>query len=313
MIIKNKKIFISGGAGFLGKNLIKKWYYDNNITIFSRDEAKHYFLKKEYPNLNCIVGDVRNFSLLKRSSTNHDIGIFAASLKQIEACEKNYEEATRVIVDGAFNSKISAIENNFEAACYISSDKSVCPTTIYGMCKALAGESFISSNENVNTKLSTAIYGNIANSTGSVIPLIWNYIKNKQTLELYDESMTRFILSIEDAVNLIEKSLDNRDVNVIPKAKSFYIKHLFEIYNKEFNLNFFISKPRENEKIHEIMASNEHIPRMESIDDYFIMHKKVKNNNLIFPNNEYSSKDFVLSKDELFNFLKSYNFFNPYE
>jgi len=313
MVLKGKKIFISGGAGFLGKNLIKKWYNDNDITIFSRDEAKHYFLKKEYPNLNCVIGDVRNFDLLKRSTLNQNIGIFAASLKQIEACEKNYEEATRVIVDGAFNSKISAIENNFEAACYISSDKSVCPTTIYGMCKALAGESFISSNENVKTKLSTAIYGNIANSTGSIIPLIWNFVKNKQKLELYGESMTRFILSIEDAVNLIEKSLNNRDVNVIPKAKSFYIKDLFEIYKKQFGLDFCVSKPRENEKIHEIMASNEHVPRMESIDDYYIMHKNVKNNNLIFPNNEYSSRDFTMSKDELFDFLEIYNFFNPHE
>ena len=313
MDLNGKRIFISGGAGFLGKNLIKRWYDNNHITIYSRDEAKHYFLKKEYPNLNCIIGDVRNSDLLRRSTKNHDIGILAASLKQIEACERNYEEATKVIVDGAFNSKISAIENDFQSACYISSDKSVCPTTIYGMCKALAGESFISANENVKTKLSTAIYGNIANSTGSIIPLIWNFIKNKQNLELYSKEMTRFVLSISDAIDLIEKSLCNRDVNVIPNAKSFFIKDLFEIYNEQFGLSFFISKPRENEKIHEIMASYEHIPRMEKVDDYFIMHKNVKNNNLIFPNNEYSSRDFCYSKDELFNFLKTYNFFNPYE
>ena len=75
MDIKNLRIFITGGAGYLGYNLVKRYYADNEITIYSRDEAKHYFLKKEFPKVRCIVGDVRNYDLLKRSSANHDIGI----------------------------------------------------------------------------------------------------------------------------------------------------------------------------------------------------------------------------------------------
>ena len=169
--IKNKKIFITGGAGYLGKELIKHFYSDNQITIYSRDEAKHYFLKKQYPNLNCVIGDVRNYELLKRSSKNNDVGIFAASLKQIEACHTNYEEAEEVIVKGAFNSRKIAEDHGFESACFISSDKSRSATTIYGAMKYVAGESFISGTSNV--LLSTAIYGNIVNSTGSILPLIW--------------------------------------------------------------------------------------------------------------------------------------------
>ena len=102
-MIKNEKIFITGGAGFLGKTLIKKLSKDNEITIYSRDEFKHYLLKKYYPNVEFIVGDIRNYDLLQRSSRDHSIGIFAASLKQIEACENNAEEASRIIVDGALN------------------------------------------------------------------------------------------------------------------------------------------------------------------------------------------------------------------
>lgn len=311
--MKNKKIFITGGAGYLGKNLIKKWHTDNEITIFSRDEAKHYFLKKEYPDVNFIVGDVRNYDLLRRSSRNYDIGVFAASLKQIEACEKNYEEANQIIVQGTFNSKIAAIENNFESACYISSDKSICPTTIYGMCKALAGESFISSNENVETKLSTAIYGNIANSTGSIIPLMWDSMKRGRVIPCFGEEMTRFLLTIENAITLIERGLECRDVNVIPQAKSFRIKDLLDIYAQEFGLRYNVSQPRENEKIHELMASSEHMPRMRYVkeSDYYTMCKSISDQKLDFPNNEYSSKDFCLSVDDLYRFLKEYNFYKP--
>ena len=78
--MKGEKIFITGGAGYLGTHLVKRYYKDNEITVYSRDEAKHYYLKKQFPKINCIIGDIRNFDLLKKSSTNHTIGIFAASL-----------------------------------------------------------------------------------------------------------------------------------------------------------------------------------------------------------------------------------------
>ena len=307
--MKNKKIFIIGGAGYLGSNLVKKYYKDNKIIVYSRDEAKHYYLKKQYPNITCIVGDIRNLDLLKRSSKGCNIGIFAASLKQIEAVDQNTEEGVRILVDGALNSRRVAEENNFESACFISSDKSRAATTLYGAMKFIAGESFIVNAERSNVKLSSAIYGNVLNSTGSIIPLIWDSINNNYTLTLYSDKMTRFMIDIEDAMNLIEKGLQVSGYNVIPNLKSFLVKDLFEIYSEKFNLKYKIGTPRISEKLHEIMLSNEEAPRTFYNKEHNIFYMHYKNISSTPLSHEFSSKDVVVSKDELKNILKNYNYF----
>ncbi len=310
--MENKKIFITGGAGYLGKNLISRYYKNNEITVFSRDEAKHYYLKKQFPNIKCIIGDIRNLDLLVKSSKNHDTGIFAASLKQIEAVDSNVQEANEIIIKGGINSRIAS-EENLASACFVSSDKSRAATTLYGAMKFVAGESFIVNAESSTTKLSTVIYGNVINSTGSIIPLIWNAIKNNYSLDLYSEEMTRFIIHPNEAIDLIEFALDKTGYNIIPKASSILIKDLFEIYSEKFNLKFKIGKPRISEKIHEIMISKEESSRVISEDNYYLMHYKniVKNN--LFMNNDYSSKDCVISKEELKLILEKNKYFNPYE
>lgn len=309
--MKNKRLFITGGAGYLGSNLVKRYYDENEITVYSRDEAKHYYLKKQFPKVNCVIGDVRNFDLLKRASAGHDIGIFAASLKQIEAVDQNVEEGVRVLIDGAINSRRAAEENNFESACFISSDKSRAATTLYGAMKFIAGESFIVNSEKSNVRLSSAIYGNVLNSTGSVIPLIWDSIKNNYKLTLYSEDMTRFMITIEDAINLVEQSLQVDGYNVIPNLKSFLVKDLFEIYSERFGLKYTKGVPRISEKLHEIMIAKEETTRTyyDNNSDCFYMHYK----DLADPsiNREFSSKDTVVTKQELSYILEKYNYFKP--
>jgi len=307
--MKGEKIFITGGAGFLGKNLIEKLYRDNEITVYSRDESKHYYLKKYYPKVNFVIGDVRNKDLLIRKSYGHSVGIFAASLKQIEACNDNFEEAKSIIVDGAINSRIAAETNKFKSGCFISSDKSRAATTIYGAMKYVAGESFIANSSECN--LTTAIYGNVTNSTGSIIPLIWNFIKNDKEIELYNPNMTRFLLDVDDAMDLILKSVNYTNCNVIPVAKSFLIKDLFDIFKENFGLKYKITNERTGEKIHEIMSSSEEIRRMEySVkDNLYLLYPNKIINKINFSNNEYSSKDSCITKEELYNYLNSKNFF----
>ena len=309
----NSRIFITGGAGYLGKNLIKDLYQNNEITVFSRDEAKHYFLKKEFPKVKFIVGDIRNFDHLSRSMRGMDIGIFAASMKQIEACETNYEEANQIIVQGAFNSKKAAIDNKLKAACFISSDKSRAASTIYGSMKFTASESFISNNEDVSTRLVSVVYGNVVNSTGSIIPLIWEYIKNNKTLSLFGEDMTRFLLTIDDAMDLIYKSLRFNNVNVVPNASSFQIKDLFDIYKEQFGLKYDVTVPRPNEKIHELMIAPEEMPRTTWHSDYnvFNIHKTIQPNAYVFRGNEYSSRTNVINAAYLYDFLERYQYFKP--
>jgi len=313
-MIKNEKIFITGGAGYLGHELVKRFYNHNEITIFSRDEAKHYYLKKKFPKVNCIIGDVRNYELLLESMKGHTLGIFAASLKQIEAVDQNVEEALQVIVIGAINSRKAAIKNNLKAATFISTDKSRMATTLYGAMKFVAGEAFIVNAEKEKTKLSSVIYGNVLNSTGSIIPLIWDSIKHSYDLTLYGEEMTRFIIDVDKAVDTIEYALEHTGYSVVPNLKSIRIKDLFEIYEEEFGLTWKIGAPRISEKIHEQMFSPHEVTRVKHHKEkemFLIHYKDIFNDIAGYKDDGLSSQNTIVSKKELKELLQKHNYFKP--
>lgn len=313
-MIKNEKIFITGGAGFLGQQLVRRFYNHNEITVFSRDEAKHYYLKKKFPKVNCIIGDVRNYDLLLESMKGHTIGIFAASLKQIEAVDQNVEESLQVIIMGAVNSRKAATRNNLKAATFISSDKSRMATTLYGAMKFVAGEAFIVNAEKEKTKLSSVIYGNVLNSTGSIIPLIWDSIKNNYELTLYGEEMTRFMIDVDQAVDAIEFALEHTGYNIVPNLKSLRIKDLFEIYTEEFGMKWKLGKPRISEKIHEQMFSPHEVSRIKyhkEKDSFLIHYTEIFDELREFSVDGLSSQNTLVTKNELKDLLRKYNYFKP--
>lgn len=305
------KLFITGGAGYLGREIVKRFYNEAEITIYSRDEAKHYYLKKQFPKIRCIIGDVSDFDLMSKAAKGLDYGIFAASLKQIEAVDQNVDVAIRTIINGAINSRNVAEENNFKAACFISSDKSRAATTLYGSMKFIGGEAFIVNAENSNVKLTTAIYGNVLNSTGSIIPLILDSIQKKYELKLYSKEMTRFMIDVEEAVTLIKNAFEFTGFNIIPNIPSFKVKDLFEIYQKEFGLKYTEGVPRISEKIHEIMISREEVPRtyLDEKTNLYMMHYNNIYDDSGLKFNEFSSENVVVSKEDLYEKLKENNFY----
>lgn len=308
-MITDSKIIITGGAGYLGRHLIERFYKSNEIVCYSRDEAKHYLLRKKYPRIKCVVGDVRDADRLRRAAKGCDIGIFAASLKQISACDENPSEANEVIIRGALNSRQAAEDNYLESAVFISSDKACAATTIYGACKFVAEQSFIV-NPPLGTKLVSCRYGNVTNSTGSIIPLIKDALTNKYELELFSEEMTRFMLPVEGAIDLVERSLTlHLGGVVVPHIRSYKVKDLFEIYAEKFGLKYRTSSPRIGEKLHEVMISQEEQPRVERVGDDFIINPHTVFNNNFFEKGEYSSRDYTLSKEELNEVLTKENYY----
>lgn len=310
-MLKEEKIFITGGAGYLGNNLVRRYYADNEITIFSRDEAKHYYLKKEFPKIRCVIGDIRNERLLVEASKDHTIGIFAASLKQIEAVDQNVEESLQVIVHGALNSRRAALENKMKAATFISTDKSRGATTIYGAMKYVAGEAFVINAEATSTRLTSVIYGNVLNSTGSIIPLIWDSIQKGYALTLYGEEMTRFMITIDEAMDAIEYALQKDGFNVVPNLKSFRIKDLFEIYEEDFGLKWKLGAPRISEKYHEQMISPYEKERVmyDKEHNMYLLHNKNVYNEGTLSVNGLTSEECLVNKTVLRELLVKFNYF----
>ena len=323
-MISNKKILIFGGTGSLGYELNKRYLNDNIIYNFSRDENKHWKMKlhfKNHSNINFIIGNISNKDRVKEVilRINPNFIIIASAMKHIDQCELNINECLNTNLIGIKNI-LDAIEEskneltNIETVLFVSSDKACSPINTYGMCKAISENMIIEKSYYIkNIKFVNIRYGNVLNSSGSIIPNLHYIGQNKEYthFNLTNEAMTRFIMSLEDSVDLIEYALlkGNSGDTIISELKSMYIKDLLEIFSEKYNKPIKITGLRTNEKLLESLINDTQSARIEKCEKYIHIKSvlEFKNNIEIEKLMDYNSKINISSKENLINILNSLN------
>ncbi|MBI2032513.1 MAG: polysaccharide biosynthesis protein [Candidatus Levybacteria bacterium] len=267
-IIKGKTIVVTGGTGSFGKyisgELVK--YAPKEIRIFSRDEDKQNSMQHDFQDIKFvrfIIGDVRDKDSVQKGLKNADIVLHAAALKQIPSTEHNIIQAVKTNVVGAQNIVDVCLEEGVEKVLAISTDKAAEPINVMGMTKAIQERIFTLGNkykDGSRTRFACVRYGNVINSRGSVIPLFLQQINEKKPITLTDLRMTRFILTLEEATNLVFTALEKMVGGEIfvPKIKAIKISDLAEIMKKELKADkskIVEVGIRPGEKLHETLIS----------------------------------------------------------
>ncbi len=284
-MFQNKSILITGGTGSFGKDfcifLIKKKIPFRKIVLFSRDEFKQSnfsdYLKlnfsKEFRKIRFIIGDVRDANRLKYALNDIDILVHAAALKQVPAAEYNPIEFVKTNILGAQNIIEACFSNNVKKVIALSTDKAVAPKNLYGATKLCSDKLFISANNIIGkkkTKFSVVRYGNVNSSRGSVIPLFIHYDKIGKTLPVTDLKMTRFSITMNDAIelvfNAIRKSFGGE--TFIPKISSYRLSDLVKAINPK--KGFKIVGTRFGEKMHEELINFDESEHIYDFGKYYI-------------------------------------------
>ena len=310
--MKNKKIMIIGGAGALGKSLIKRYYNNNEIIVFSRDEHKHYNLVKRYPKVKSIVGDIRDkdsvMNVLLRF--NPQVVINTAALKHVPICEVNVYESVKTNIIGHQN-VIECVKLNggVETLIFISTDKACKPINVYGMCKAISEQLYVNfAEQQDDTKVVLVRYGNVLESTGSVIPYFKDLLEQGvSSLPITHSEMTRFLLTLEQASDLIDWACESPISHgkiAIPKIKSMKVIDIAKCLIKSYKLGSSVKLEeigmRDGEKLHEEMISSEEWMRTENYGNFFLIgQKNVKDESI-----SYNSKDSLMDGEDTYNFLQ---------
>jgi UDP-N-acetylglucosamine 4,6-dehydratase len=284
MILNKKNILITGGTGSFGQvfigELLKKNV--NKIIVYSRDELKQSVLKEKYVThknfrkLRFFIGDVRDEERLNLAFKNVDIVIHAAALKQVDTAEYNPTEFIKTNILGSQNVMHAAEKNNVKKVIALSTDKASSPINLYGATKLCSDKLFISANFFLGKRIFSVVrYGNVEGSRGSVMPLFINQKKNNY-LNVTDERMTRFSLSLENSVNLVLWTIKNSIGGeiVVPKIPSYRILDLAKAVNSDNKIKIKIIGTRPGEKIHEEMISEyESLNTLELKDKFIILPK----------------------------------------
>ncbi len=328
-MLNNKVIFVTGGTGSFGKNFSKYVllnYKPKKLIIFSRDELKQYemendeFFKKFKDTLRFFLGDIRDLNRLNYALKEVDIIIHAAALKQVVSAEYNPIEYINTNIIGTQNLMLSAINNNVKKVISLSTDKASSPINLYGATKLCSDKLVVASNNykgKNKTLFSVVRYGNVMGSRGSIAKIFENLKKERKPFIITEKNMTRFSLTMEDAVKFVVKSLQvmkGKEI-FVPKIPSYKILDLAKSFSPK---KILYSGIRPGEKINEEMISKFDSSSVLEFKDFFIIlsekiNKKTYRNyrlksKLVKNNFSYESdKNLFLSIKQIQNQLKKSN------
>tara|TARA_Y200000002_G_scaffold381457_1_gene395537 strand:- start:615 stop:1640 length:1026 start_codon:yes stop_codon:yes gene_type:complete len=277
--IENSVILITGGTGSFGSTLTKLLLKNNvkEIRIFSRDENKQYLMRKKLNDsrVSFFIGDVRDFQTIYDACLNVDYIFHAAALKQVPSCEFYPLEAFKTNVLGTENILKASLERDVKKVVFLSTDKAVYPINAMGLSKAMMEKLMLSKSLNNNEKsiFCATRYGNVICSRGSVIPLFVDQIKKNKPVTITDPNMTRYLMSLEDAVSLVLYAFDeglNGDI-FVQKAPACTIGDLVLALKEIFNYkkDNIIIGTRHSEKLYETLISKEEMTRVEDRGKFF--------------------------------------------
>jgi UDP-glucose 4-epimerase len=271
---------ITGGTGSFGNTVLKRFLSTavREIRIFSRDEKKQEEMRIALNNdkLKFFIGDVRDYNSLHQAMKGVDYVFHAAALKQVPSCEFYPLEAVRTNVLGAENVMMAAISNNVQRVVMLSTDKAVYPINAMGLSKAMM-EKFMIAKARIQNEGETVLcatrYGNVMASRGSVIPLFVSQLKEGRPLTITDPNMTRFLMSLEDSVDLVLHAYEHGaqgDI-FIQKAPASTVGDLAQALKEHFDKNnpIQIIGTRHGEKLYESLVSREEMARAEDMLRYY--------------------------------------------
>ncbi|MBM7665253.1 UDP-glucose 4-epimerase [Solibacillus kalamii] len=267
-MFKDKTLLITGGTGSFGNIVLERFLNTEikEIRVFSRDEKKQDDMRRHYQNskIKFYIGDIRDKESLKNAMHDVDYIFHAAALKQVPSCEFFPVEAVKTNVIGTDNVLSTAIEAGVKKVICLSTDKAAYPVNAMGISKALMEKTFIAKSRTVSpdtTLICGTRYGNVMASRGSVIPLFIEQIKAGLPLTVTDSSMTRFIMSLDEAVELVLYAFENAETGdiMVQKSPSCYIGDLAQALKELFNAEneIQIIGTRHGEKMYEVLLTKE--------------------------------------------------------
>ncbi|WP_374697512.1 polysaccharide biosynthesis protein [Alcaligenes nematophilus] len=281
MLKPNAKLLITGGTGSFGNAVLKR-FIDTDIAeirIFSRDEKKQDDMRKHYasPKLKFYIGDVRDYSSILNATRGVDYIFHAAALKQVPSCEFHPMEAVRTNILGTENVLEAAVQNQVEKVVCLSTDKAVYPINAMGISKAMMEKVFVAKSRNLDatrTVICGTRYGNVMASRGSVIPLFIGQIREGKPITITDPNMTRFMMTLSDAVDLVLYAFEHGNngdlfVQKAPAATVLTLAQTLTRMLKQPEHPIQVIGTRHGEKLYEALLSREEMANAQDMGDYY--------------------------------------------